>query len=436
MSDSLDANQSIGFKTPIDFEIPEELKGKNLCKIRTVTTFINLNADMTTWHAALEEAIKHCEKIVAGLANEGYSVQSIRIVTNPFGQYLDISNVSTAATGLAAITDILATLSKSKNGLRVRFAIGEARTAHEISLLPELIAQYGDLCNACVNITANEIGVLDNALIEKCALAIQSIAELTPRGEGNFNFTVNFNCDEFIPYFPASYHSGKTDKGFVVGLETPDLLVKTLQHVREKSGFSSATYQQRQRLAFDALSLSLQHHIDNIDSCVKQLNAASGWTYLGMDTSPAPSKDCHSMVDVYKLLGVPYFGASGTVEISALLTKVFKSITDIDIIGFSGLMLAVTEDKGLAQATIDNEFDIPLLLTNSAVCGIGLDTVPIPGDTSTDKLCALMRDTGTMAYRLNKPLTVRVFPVPGLVAGDITKFESSDLCNCAVLAVH
>ena len=85
---------------------------------------------------------------------------------------------------------------------------------------------------------------------------------------------------------------------------------------------------------------------------------------------------------------------------------------------------------------IDNEFDIPLLLTNSAVCGIGLDTVPIPGDTSTDKLCALMRDTGTMAYRLNKPLTVRVFPVPGLVAGDITKFESSDLCNCAVLAVH
>ncbi|WP_350669699.1 DUF711 family protein, partial [Pseudoalteromonas sp. 43-MNA-CIBAN-0464] len=82
-----------------------------------------------------------------------------------------------------------------------------------------------------------------------------------------------------------------------------------------------------------------------------------------------------SMVKVYKLLGVPYFGASGTVEISALLTKVFKSITGIDIIGFSGLMLAVTEDKGLAQATIDNEFDIPMLLTNSAVCGIGLDTV-------------------------------------------------------------
>jgi len=46
-----------------------------------------------------------------------------------------------------------------------------------------------------------------------------------------------------------------------------------------------------------------------------------------------------------------------------------------------------------------------------------------------------MRDTGTMAFRLNKPLTVRLFPVPGLSAGDITAFESDDLCNCAVLYV-
>ncbi len=46
-----------------------------------------------------------------------------------------------------------------------------------------------------------------------------------------------------------------------------------------------------------------------------------------------------------------------------------------------------------------------------------------------------MRDTGTMTFRLNNPLTVRVFPVPDLQAGDLTQFESADLCNCAVLAV-
>jgi uncharacterized protein len=104
-------------------------------------------------------------------------------------------------------------------------------------------------------------------------------------------------------------------------------------------------------------------------------------------------------------------------------------------VGFSGLMLALTEDSGLAAGSINDDFDIRSLLTYSAVCGIGLDTVPIPGDTSIEKIAALMRDTGTMAYRLNKPLTVRVFPVPGLQAGDLTAFESDDLCNCAVLAV-
>ena len=129
------------------------------------------------------------------------------------------------------------------------------------------------------------------------------------------------------------------------------------------------------------------------------------------------------------------FGAAGTVEISSLLTKVFKSVKRIKLLGFSGLMLAVTEDNGLAQASNNNEFDIRALLTYSAVCGIGLDTVPIPGDTSIEKIAALIRDTGTMAFRLNKPLTVRLFPVPGLSAGDMTTFISDDLCNCRILAV-
>ena len=92
------------------------------------------------------------------------------------------------------------------------------------------------------------------------------------------------------------------------------------------------------------------------------------------------------MVDVYKLLDVPYFGAAGTLEISSLLTKVFKSQKGCELIGFSGLMLAVIEDKGLAAATMKNEFDIRALLHYSSVCGIGLDTVPIEGDTPIDKI--------------------------------------------------
>ena len=42
-------------------------------------------------------------------------------------------------------------------------------------------------------------------------------------------------------------------------------------------------------------------------------------------------------------------------------------------------MLAVTEDLGLAEGTQKQDFDIRALLTYSAVCGIGLDTVPVAG---------------------------------------------------------
>ena len=66
-----------------------------------------------------------------------------------------------------------------------------------------------------------------------------------------------------------------------------------------------------------------------------------------------------------KLLGVPYFGASGTVEASALPTRVFKFQENVQLQGFSSLMLVITEDKGLA-ATHAAQFDIRALLTYTA----------------------------------------------------------------------
>jgi len=405
-------------------------KNRNLCKVRTITTFLSLDKRRDNWQEEIRKASDFCSKLSKAFAAEDYIVQSIRIVTNPFGEYLDTSTLETARNGLKYLSDLLA--STNSSGLRIRFAIGEAINEHEISLLPELIKEFGDLCNVCVNVEMDESGVLNNELIQHSAKAVEKISQITPRGEGNFNFTVNFNCDPLIPYFPASYHKSALGNRFVIGLETPDLLVAVLNDFNKVSDVQN--YNMRFKGYFDVMSNALQYHIDVINHIVKK-SANDGFIFSGFDSSAAPSKDCSSMVEVYEAMGVEYFGASGTVEASALLTKVFKSIQGVDLVGFSGLMLALTEDTGLAQGTIDNHFDIRSLLTYSAVCGIGLDTVPIPGDSSINKISALMRDTGTMAFRLNKPLTVRVFPVPDLKAGDITAFESDDLCNCAVLAV-
>lgn len=402
-----------------------------LVRVRTVTAFVNMPADAAQWQASLTQAKQQCDAVADVIEAQGYQVQSIRIVSNPFGEFINVSSIETA---LADLQHIAQTLSAINTGARrIRFAVGEARSAQEVALLPQLIAAYGDLCNACVNIDLDDNGFLQTELLQHSVQAIQEIARTTPRGEGNFNFTVNFNCAPGIPYFPASYHRGQHHGALVLGLETPDLMVADLKALQaQRLQLDHADWF---KLAFDRLSQSLTEHASAIQRCADNVKLADGWRIAGMDTSAAPSKSCASMVDVYRLLGVPFFGASGTVEASALLTRVFKSVQGVTQIGFSGLMLAVTEDQGLARASLNQEFDIRALLTYSSVCGIGLDTVPVPGDSSAEQIAAVMRDTGTMAFRLNKPLTVRLFPVPGLKAGDKTAFESADLCNCAVLAL-
>ena len=406
-------------------------KNKQFCKVRTITTFLSLSRNNDLWEQEILQASRFCAELSRKMQNTGYTVQSVRIVTNPFGEYLNTDNLESARVDLAYLSKLLH--SANMSGIRIRFAIGEARTKREIEMLPELIKEFGDLCNVCVNVGLDEFGILDNQLIEQSAKAIQHISKITPRGEGNFNFTVNFNCEPLIPYFPASYHRRELGNRFVIGLETPDLLLHVLKEFNQTTEIND--HNSLFKGYYEVMSEALQYHISQLQHIIVQSDMGTEFAFSGFDSSAAPSKNCASMVQVYEQLGVEYFGASGTVEASSLLTKVFKSIKGVDLVGFSGLMLALTEDTGLAQGSVNSNFDIRALLTYSSVCGIGLDTVPIPGDTSIEKISALMRDTGTMAYRLHKPLTVRVFPVPGLMAGDMTMFESEDLCNCAVLAV-
>ena len=59
-----------------------------------------------------------------------------------------------------------------------------------------------------------------------------------------------------------------------------------------------------------------------------------------------------------------------------------------------------------------------------------IDCVPIAGDTPPERgaqrLAAVYSDTAMMSYyRLSKPLSVRVLPVPGKKAGEMTNFSSA-----------
>jgi uncharacterized protein (UPF0210 family) len=99
-------------------------------------------------------------------------------------------------------------------------------------------------------------------------------------------------------------------------------------------------------------------------------------------------------------------------------------------------MLPVLEDRILAARTDEGRVAVRDLLQYSAVCGIGLDVVPLAGNTSLDALTRLLTDVAALATRLSKPLSARLLPVPGTQVGDRSRFENEWMVNSRVLAIE
>lgn len=108
-------------------------------------------------------------------------------------------------------------------------------------------------------------------------------------------------------------------------------------------------------------------------------------------------------------------------------------------------MLPICEDAGLAAAADEGRISVQGLLFQSAVCGVGIDTVPVPGVAGgtpaaqraalLSSTAALLQDVAALAFRLDKPLSCRLLPVPGGSAGQQTTFQNPYLLNCAIMAM-
>jgi uncharacterized protein len=192
--------------------------------VRAVTNFVVLPADSSLWKGAVVAAAELCAAVSATFTAAGFAVQTLRIVTNPFGEYLDTTSAETAVAGMLVLKAILDS-DAMPQGTRIRFAIGEARSAAELELVPALIAHAADLANCCVNIPSDSLGLPDTALTAAAARCCAALATATAGGEGNFNFTANFNMAPGCPYFPAAYNRADCGANFAVGLECVRSLV-------------------------------------------------------------------------------------------------------------------------------------------------------------------------------------------------------------------
>jgi uncharacterized protein (UPF0210 family) len=179
----------------------------------------------------------------------------------------------------------------------------------------------------------------------------------------------------------------------------------------------------------------IQTHGNKLEETSTTLAKTYNMDFKGLDFSsaPYPTRDI-SVGAALENLGLPALGLSGSLAAAAFLMDALDKAS-FQRTGFNGLMLPLLEDAVLAQRGAEGTLTITDLLLYSAVCGTGLDTLPIPGDASPEQIQAILLDIAALALRLDKPLTARLMPIPGKKAGEDTGFDFEYFANSKVLAL-
>ncbi len=228
--------------------------------------------------------------------------------------------------------------------------------------------------------------------------------------------------DAGAPFFPAAYHD-KGKPAFAIATESADLAVRAFENARNiEEGRNN-------------LVAEIERHGKNLAKISNSLIPISP-KFIGMDFSLAPFPgDAHSLGNAVEKMGIPKIGLHGSLAAAAILTEAIDR-ADFPHTGFSGFMQPVLEDSVLAKRAAEGTLTIKDALLYSAVCGTGLDTVPLPGDITAKQLAPLLLDLCALALRLDKPLTARLMPIPGKKAGDETNFDFGFFANSRVMALE
>jgi uncharacterized protein (UPF0210 family) len=378
--------------------------------IRAVTAFIRL--DPGQYKQQITETLGMLRKSEARFNLAGYHVQTIRITTQPFTEYMR----GKPKQEILAFFHDLDEVAKHEN---ILIGIGPALMTDnddpiQAQILAEILSESTQIRGTIV------VGGTDGIhwkSVHAAAEVMKYLEDHTDHSVGNFYFAAISNVPAYSPFYPASYHQGIGHQ-FAIALESANVVAAAMATPRDQE----ATRQ--------AIIAELGMHASAIEDIASKIDGESGWTYLGMDLSPAPHKEVSIASAMAGYTG-GHFGTSGTMTAAATITSALRDIA-VKKVGYSGLMMPVMEDTRLSQLWSEGAISIDQLLAYSAVCGTGLDTIPLPGDTSTQQLERIIGDMASLSVKWTKPLSARLLPVAGAKPGDRTEFSDPNLINTII----
>ena len=379
-------------------------------KIRSITYFLNPKYPLD--ETALRKAGEFLVQARATYEAAGYPVQTTRLASIPFPILLN------------GKTSNLPRLAQELTELLPQINVAYASLGPALIEFPESYTFIAEAIAASENIffsgvAADKKNGISLQAIQACARIIQQASTITPDGFANLRFAALANVKAGSPFFPAAYHD-KDEPAFAIATESADLAVKAFCG-------GGQTLDDGRR----ALTAEISKHGQAIAQIATTI--FSKIKFIGIDFSLAPFPDDeHSLGGAVEKMGVPKIGLHGSLAAAAILTGAIDR-ADFPHTGFSGFMQPILEDSILAKRAAEETLTIKDALLYSAVCGTGLDTVPLPGDSSAEQIAPLLLDLSVLAMRLDKPLTARLMPVPGKRAGDATNFDFGFFANSRVM---
>ena len=297
-------------------------------------------------------------------------------------------------------------------------------TASELlDRLPEAMSRTQRVCGG-INVASTRVGINMDA-VRKAGHTIKAMAE-ADKANGGFacaKLVVFANMPDDNPFMAGATHGqGEGDAVINIGVSGPGVIKRALQRLIEEVGADNLT------LADIAEEIKITaFRVTRVGELLGRELAESLDVEFGIvDLSLAPTpKVGDSIGEILQAMGILKVGAPGSTAALALLNDAVKkggAFASSSVGGLSGAFIPVMEDATLAEAVANGSLTIEKLEAMTSVCSVGLDMVPIPGDTPADTIAAIIADEMAIGVVNNKTTATRLIPVPGKKAGEIVNF--------------
>lgn len=402
--------------------------------IRTVTLGVSLrNCISDTAEGIAEKVYNKLLKVASNLPKTVDTISSILGVPI-VNKRIAVTPISIIAEGYGeeGFIKVAESMERAAKEIGIDYIGGYSALVHKgatigdtqlMVTIPTVLSTTERVCSS-VNVASTRTGINMDAVFH-VAKIIKEIAEATREQDaiGCAKFVVFANAVEDNPFIAGAFHGvGEPELTVNIGVSGPGVVLGAIKRLKESRAQINLTVlaETIKRMAFK---------ITRAGELIGRLVARAmgeGYQFGVVDLSLAPTPaPGDSVAEILEELGVERTGAPGTTAALFLLTEAVKKgglMASSSVGGLSGAFIPVSEDSRMALAVKDGALSLEKLEAMTAVCSVGLDMVPIPGDTPVETIAGIIADEMAIGVSNNKTTAVRIIPVPGKKAGETISY--------------